>query len=159
MPVGDHIMNGYRLFDRRAVHANGQIMAQSVIQINAVPDKHPRKGEGPPAGAAMFSDPGFRFFYPASFREPEIQSPVYPGSIKQVLVAGKTFSEQLDSVAAVVAQTAGIIEGPLGIKPDSHPHGFLYHTGTLYSLSASFRDVFMSVDFFLFPMMRAHGTW
>ncbi len=37
-------------------------------------------------------------------------------------------------------------------------HKFNYHAGISYSLNASLRDVFLSVDSFLVPIISAHGT-
>lgn len=41
---------------------------------------------------------------------------------------------------------------------DERDSGLINQTGTSYSLRAWFRDVFVSVDFFRFPMIRAQGT-
>ena len=73
--------------------------------------------------------------------------------IKQAFIFRIEPADIGNDVPAIIAQPTVVVEGPFGVKSDSH------YTATLYSLSASFNEVFKSVEGLLFPMIRAHGTW
>ena len=75
------------------------------------------------------------------------------GGIEKAFVFGiKTANIRYD-VPAVVAQAAIVIKSSFCIKSNTH------YTATLYSLSASFRDVFRFVEGFRLPMIKAQATW
>ena len=75
------------------------------------------------------------------------------GSIEQIFILRIEFTYIIDDVPAVISKSAVIIKGPFCVKTDAH------YTATLYSLNASFREVFKSVEGFRCPMIRAQATW
>ena len=131
MTAENHIVDGHHRRDAAAADANGQLVAQAVIEVDAFATQLPGQPARPPQRAESASGDGVGGAQPElrPCRQHGIQPVVAPGrrGVEQQLIVRGDVQDALQRQTRIVADAGIVCHGPFAVETDFQS----FHSGKI----------------------------